>query len=75
MRRQTIEYDYIGRLDLPKDLAEDVKLLLMDPLTGRTRYGELRKISTMLWSNWVEDQRSTPRARRGAQSARDLQPI
>lgn len=62
MRRNTIEYVLVGRLDLPRDLAEDVKLLLLDPLTGKTRYGELRRISTMLWSNWVESQRSYSKA-------------
>lgn len=60
MRRSTIDYVLVGRLDLPKDLADDVKLLLMDPVTGRTRYGELRRISTMLWSNWVDSQRRNP---------------
>lgn len=62
MHRRTIEYVLVGRLDLPKDLAEDVKLLLMDPRTGRTQYGKLRQISTMLWSNWVDEQRSVPRS-------------
>jgi hypothetical protein len=74
MRKQAIEYVLVGRLDLPRDLADDVKLLLMDPLTGRTRYGELRRISTMLWSNWVEAQRSRP-SRRLPESALTLQEI
>lgn len=63
MHRRTIEYVLVGRLDLPRDLAEDVKLLLLDPVTGRTRYGELRRISTMLWSNWVDQQRAGPLTR------------
>jgi hypothetical protein len=61
MRRSAMQYSYVGRLDLPKDLADDVRLLLLDPLTNRTRYGELRRISTMLWSNWVDAQRAHPR--------------
>lgn len=60
MRRHTIEYVLVGRLDLPRDLADDVRLLLKDPITGRTRYGELRRVSTMLWSNWVDSQRNQP---------------
>lgn len=57
MRRSPISYERVGHLDLPSDLAKEVKALLYDPLTKRTRYGALRQVSTMLFSNWVDTQR------------------
>lgn len=63
MRRSAVTYVPVGRLDLPADLAEEVKLLLLDPLTGRTRYGEFRRVATQLFSNWVDEQKSTAAAR------------
>ena len=54
MRRRIQPYKFVGRIDLPEDLANDVLTLLRDPITGRTRYGELRKLTLILFSNWVE---------------------
>jgi hypothetical protein len=61
MRRSTIHYIPVGRIDLPTDLAREVNDLLRDPLTGRKRYGDFRTLCVQLFSNWVEEQRS-PRA-------------
>ena len=58
MRKNTVRYKQL-RLDLPEDLEREVRALLADPLssTNRIKHGELRRINTMLWSNWVDQQR------------------
>jgi hypothetical protein len=68
-------YIDIGSLILPRELAEDVQLLLRDPLTGRTRYGELRRLTIQLFANWVDEQRSRhPRTPDLIRAAADLGP-
>ena len=57
MRKSTITYTQLGSLWLEADLAADVQALLFDPRTGRTRYGELKRVANMLFANWVASQR------------------
>ena len=65
MRRSTTRYISVGRIDLPADLAREVNALLHDPFTGRKRYGDFRTLCVQLFSNWVEEQRSSPPADSG----------
>lgn len=58
MRRSSIEYVNVGHVKLPKDLAEEVQMLLRDPRTGRTSYGKMRSLCFILFTNWVEEQRT-----------------
>ena len=44
-------------IKVPSSLFRDVKLLLLDPLSGRVRYGEMSKLATSLLRTWVEKQR------------------
>lgn len=39
---------------LPADLVRKVKLLLLDPVTGRVRYGMMNATITELLTTWVE---------------------
>lgn len=42
---------------IPRDLAEEVRALLLDPLTNRTQFGGLSALVTQLLYNWVDTQR------------------
>lgn len=75
MRRSIIRYRQIGRIDLEETLAAEVIDLLRDPLTGRTRYGELRKLCNQLFSNWVDAQRLPPEPRPYQPQREDLTPL
>ena len=44
-------------IKVPSSLFTEVKLLLLDPLSGRVRYGEMSKLATSLLRTWVEKQR------------------
>lgn len=57
MRRRPDTLKFIGRVDLPEELADEVRLLLLDPVTNRISYGEFRKLCYQLFSNWVDSQR------------------
>lgn len=57
MRNSIINYRQLGSLWLEDELAREVQALLLDPRTGRTRYGELKRVSNMLFANWVASQR------------------
>jgi len=59
MRKSVAKYKDIGHIDLPAELADDVVALLWDPRFGRIRYGALRRLCFKLFSNWVEEQRTT----------------
>lgn len=48
-------------VQIPDRLHQDVKLLLLDPLTNRVKYGAMRRLIARLLAEWVERQR---RARR-----------
>lgn len=41
---------------LPEDVAAKVVALLMDPLRGRSRYGDLSRVGTLLFRAWVRKQ-------------------
>lgn len=42
---------------IPADLCRDVKLLLMDPKTGRVGYGKMAALITKLLQNWRDGKR------------------
>ena len=42
---------------IPPRLLKDVKILLLDPVTGRSKYGAVNKLVARLLSEWVEEQR------------------
>ena len=44
-------------IKVPASLFRDVKLLLLNPLSGRVRHGEMSKLATSLLKTWVEKQR------------------
>ena len=44
-------------IKVPGPLFREVKLLLLDPVSGRVRYGEMSKLATSLLRTWVEKQR------------------
>ena len=44
-------------IKVPSSLFREVKLLLLDPLSGRVRYGEMSNLATSLLRTWVEKQR------------------
>ena len=44
-------------IKVPGSLFREVKLLLLDPVSGRVRYGEMSKLATSLLRTWVEKQR------------------
>lgn len=57
MRRTIPEpFVQVGAIWLPPDLAAQVTALLLDPTTKRIRYGEMRKLTIKLFSNWVDEQ-------------------
>ena len=43
----------MGKVLLPAPLAEQVRLLLRDPVRGRTRHGALHDLWIELASQWV----------------------
>lgn len=47
---------------LPEPLAAQVMALLMDPLRGRSRYGDLSRVGTMLFRAWVRKQQKEPQS-------------
>ena len=44
-------------IKVPASLFREVKLLLLNPASGRVRYGEMSKLATSLLRTWVEKQR------------------
>ncbi len=42
---------------VPADLCRDVKLLLMDPKTGRVGYGKMAALISKLLQNWRDGKR------------------
>lgn len=42
---------------IPAKLYRSLSILLLDPATGKIKYGALRKLVTSLLSNWVEEKR------------------
>ena len=44
-------------IKVPSSLFTEVKLLLLNPLSGRVRHGEMSKLATSLLGTWVEKQR------------------
>ena len=59
MRRSTIQYVDMGKVLLPPDLADEIRLLLRDPVSGKTRHGELKALWVRLAANWVNSRRDT----------------
>lgn len=57
MRKSTTPFIHIGSINVPVELAADVRELLRDPRTGRTRYGEMTNLIVRLLSNWVDERR------------------
>lgn len=60
MRKLNDKLEMIGTVNLPPQLAKDVRDLLRDPVTKRTRYRAFNNLCHMLFSNWVEQQRLNP---------------
>lgn len=48
----------MGKLFVPADLASDIRTMLHDPITGRTRYGSIRGLTIALLQKWVEEHRT-----------------
>lgn len=44
-------------IKVPGSLFREVKLLLLNPASGRVRHGEMSKLATSLFRTWVEKQR------------------
>ena len=44
-------------IKVPGSLFREVKLLLLNPTSGRVRHGEMSKLATSLFRTWVEKQR------------------
>ena len=59
MRKSIIEYTDMGKLLIPRELADEVRALHRDPVTGRVRYGDLKTLWIQLISNYVDSRRDT----------------
>lgn len=46
-------------VSIPSSLAAEVELILLDPLTGRPRFGERSQLVELLLRDWVEKMRLT----------------
>jgi hypothetical protein len=46
---------------IPAALAAEISLLLMDPRTGKTKWGAWNTLITRLLRDWVESQRLDPK--------------
>ena len=44
-------------IKVPSSLFREVKLLLLNPASGRVRHGEMSKLATSLLRTWIEKQR------------------
>ena len=44
-------------IKVPSSLFREVKLLLLNPTSGRVRHGEMSKLATSLLRTWVDKQR------------------
>ena len=44
-------------IKVPSSLFREVKLLLLNPASGRVRHGEMSKLATSLLKTWVDKQR------------------
>ena len=42
---------------IPKSVMREVRILLLDPTTGRIKYGELSNLVTGLLTEWLESKR------------------
>lgn len=59
MPRPKRRYSYKRReVQIPQDLDTKLQLLLMDPATGKERYGSFTNLTINLLSNWVKEQTS-----------------
>lgn len=57
MARPRLEIPHVGlKIRIPEPLYQKVHLLLLDPVRGRVRSGAWTKLSTDLYTRWVNEQ-------------------
>lgn len=59
-RRKHTEEKVEWHAYIPKTLAAEVELLLLDPFFQTTKYGAKSELTTKLLTDWVASQRAAP---------------
>jgi len=55
-RKPSLEKTIPWHIEVPEDLAVKVDLLITNPLTGKVKYGERKKLVLRLLRQWLAEQ-------------------
>lgn len=58
-RKPNLEKTIPWHIEVPEDLALKVDLLITNPLTGKVKYGERKKLVIQLLRGWLDEQINT----------------
>jgi hypothetical protein len=58
-KKREIPYERISNIAVPRETYAQVRLLLLDPVTKKVKWGAMSQLVTRLLQDWVDKQRVT----------------
>lgn len=58
-RKSPVPLEILGSISVPRHVMAEVRLLLLDPLGKRVKWGSLSRLIASLLEEWVAKQRRT----------------